>query len=550
MIKKIINKKTVLTFIAVSLITLLGAFLRFYAIAKNPPSLNGDEISFGYTAYSILKTGRDEYGRFLPLVFQSVGDYKNPVPGYLMLLSIKLFGLTDFAVRFPNALAGTLSIPVFFLFLKSLFKDKKVAFIGAFFLSISAWHIFYSRFAYEGIIASLFILLGIWFFMKILDSKALIWTFLSAFFFTLTMYTAFAPRLFIPAFILYALVTNLSFFKKNWTKLIIFIGVCFVLGLPLLYVTLFQGASTRLQMVLISNDIEFSRYVLLKYFNSISDLPLLFFFWIKRYLGYFDPGFIFFNGLDATILSPIGLGMLYVFEIPFLITGIFVFIKNKIPHKGLFTAWALIGMLPDSLTNNQRHTGRLLHLFPILILLSTLGAIELYKLVMKIKKQYIKFAIFSIFGSFVVLVLIHAFLIISADFPRDKGESFDEGLTSAVLYVKDHQDSYKEIVFDPWHGVTGPYLVSNPYLYVLFYLKYDPSLYQRESKVTSTDSSYLFKFDKYTFRKIDWVQDQNKKGVLFIGSPWSFPSDGLKKGQLLDTIYLSNKAPAYYIVTP
>jgi len=543
------NKNKLITLIAVVLITLVGGFLRFYKITQDPPSLNGDEISFGYSAYSVLLTGRDEYGKLLPLVFKSVGDYKNPLPAYLMIPSIKLFGLTDFAVRFPNALMGTITIPVFFLFLKSVFKSKKIALLGSFLLSISAWHIFYSRFAYEGIIASLFILLGVWFFIKMLEGSY-IWAFLSAFFFTLTMYTAFAPRLFVPAFILGAFALNFTYLKKNWRKLLIFVGTCIVLGLPLLYVTLFQGASTRLQMVLISNDIEFSRYVLLKYFNSVSDLPLLFFFWIKRYLGYFDPSFIFFNGLEATILSPIGLGMLYVFEIPFFIMGIIVFIKNKIPYKGMFATWALIGMLPDSLTNNQKHTGRLLHLFPILILFSTLGAIELYNLVMKIKKVYIRFIIFSVFGIFVSLVLIHAFLIVSSDFPRDKGESFDEGLRETVQYVAANQDKYKEIVFDPQHGVDGPYLISNPFLYVLFYLKYDPHTYQTEAKDFGTGNGYFYKFGKYTFRHINWPDDRDKKGVLFIGSPWSFPSEGLKKGELLDTIYLSNKAPAYYIVTP
>ena len=144
----------------VLLITLIGGFLRFYKITKNPPSLTGDEISFGYSAYSVLRTGSDEHGKLLPLTFESVGDFKNPLPVYLMIPSIKIFGLTDFAVRLPNALIGTLSIPIFFLFLLDIFKRKEIALVGSLFLAISGWHIFYSRFAYEAIIASFFILLG------------------------------------------------------------------------------------------------------------------------------------------------------------------------------------------------------------------------------------------------------------------------------------------------------------------------------------------------------------------------------------------------------
>lgn len=544
------NKKTLLLIITISLITLLGGFLRFYKITVNPPSLTGDEISFGYSAYSVLKTGRDEYGKFLPLVFKSVGDYKNPLPAYLMIPSIKLFGLTDFAVRFPNALIGTISIPVFFIFLLDIFKKKKVAVLGSLMLSVSAWHIFYSRFAYETLTASLFVLLGIWFFIKMLDGK-LIWAFLSAFFFTLTMYTAFAPRLFIPIFLVCALIINLPKLKKDWRKAGVFISTCLILGLPMLYITLFQGAGTRLQMVLISNDIEFSRYVLLKYFNSIGDLPLLFFFWAKRYLSYFDPSFIFFNGLDATIPSSIGLGMLYVFEIPFFIAGIVAFIKNKIPHKSLFVIWGLAGILPDSLTNNLKHTGRLLHLFPVLILLSALGAIELYNLFTKIGKTYLKMIVASVSSLIVLAVLIHAFLIVSTDFPRDKGESFDEGWREAVQYVKANQDKYKEIVFDPARGVSAPNMISNPFLYVLFYMKYDPHIYQTEEKVTSMPSyeSY-YKFGKYVFRHIDWQQDKSEIGVLFVGSPWSLPEKDLEPGELIKKIYLTSGDAAFFIVSP
>jgi len=536
--------------ITILLITLLGGFLRFYKITVNPPSLTGDEISFGYSAYSVLKTGSDEHGKFLPLTFESVGDYKNPLPAYLMVPSIKLFGLTDFAVRFPNALIGTMTIPIFFLFLLDIFKKKKIAIVGSFFLAISGWHIFYSRFAYEAIIASFFVLLGTWFFIKMLDGKK-IWAIPSAIFFTLTMYTAFAPRLFIPLFVFALLIFNFKKVIKDWKITLLFITTCVLLGLPLVYTTLFQGAGTRLQMVLLSNDIEFSRYILLKYFNSFTDLPILFFFWIKRYLSYLDPGFLFFNGLEATLPSPIGLGIFYVFEIPFFIAGIISLIKNKIPHKGIFILWALVGIFPDSLTNNQKHTGRLLHLFPILILITTLGAIELFNMFINLKNKYLKFGIISASGLIVIAVLTHAFLIYNSDFPRDKGESFDEGWREVTYYIKDHQDEYTEIVIDPRRGVAAPDMISNPFLYVLFYLKYDPATYQTEEKIMSQPSGGpYYKFGKYTFRYINWQTDNDKKGVLFIGSPWSFPREGLKEGELLDKIYISNGYPAFYMVTP
>lgn len=542
------NSKILIIITLIS-ITLLGGFLRFYEITKNPPSLNGDEVSMGYDAYSILQTGKDQFGKFMPITFRSVGDYKNPVPIYLMIPSIKLFGLNDFSVRLQNALIGTLMIPFLFLFLVKVIKDKLTALLGAFFLSISSWHIYYSRVEYETLIASFFILLGIWFFMKMFEGLR-IWAVLSAFFLILTMYTAPAPRLFVPVFIIAAIFLQFSKFKTRIDKLITFIFTCILLVLPLVYATIFLGAGTRLTMVLISNDIEFQRYVLLSYFSSLNDLPLLVFFWLKRYISYFQPEFLFFNGLNMTTPGNIGLGLFYLFELPLLFLGIIEFIKRKIPYKAIFVIWLLAGIVPDSITNNQQHAGRLLQITPVAILIISLGAIRFFKLINSLSKIYIRFAVLGIFIIFAAVTLIHAFLIFSVHFPRAKGESYDEGLREAVFYVQKHQDKYKEVIFDPRRGIEGPYLISNPYLYLLFYTKYDPHTYQIEPKVVSGDKSYFLKFNKYTFRNIDWLQDGAKKNTLLIGSPWSFPENGLKEGELLEKIYMTNGHPAYYIVSP
>ena len=94
------NKQTVLILV---IITLIAAFLRFYKLAENPPALNIDEVSYAYDAYSILKTGRDQYGNFMPLSFRSVGDFKNPVLIYMMVPAIAVLDLNEFATRASTA---------------------------------------------------------------------------------------------------------------------------------------------------------------------------------------------------------------------------------------------------------------------------------------------------------------------------------------------------------------------------------------------------------------------------------------------------------------
>src|SRR3989344_2922720 len=106
---------------------LIGAFLRLYDLKQIPNSLSADEAAFGYNAYSILKTGRDEFGHFLPLYFQSFDDYKNPVFGYVLIPFIAILGLNDWVIRLPSVLAGVAVVAGFFLLTRKLVRSSKTA---------------------------------------------------------------------------------------------------------------------------------------------------------------------------------------------------------------------------------------------------------------------------------------------------------------------------------------------------------------------------------------------------------------------------------------
>ena len=129
-------KKIILT-----LIVLLAFFLRIYQLGVVPISPDWDEAALGYNAYSILKTSRDEYGKFLPLVFRSFDDYKPPLYIYLTVPSVALFGLNVFAVRFPSAVLGTLTVLLVYFLVRELFENHrhrdKIALVSAFLLAIS-----------------------------------------------------------------------------------------------------------------------------------------------------------------------------------------------------------------------------------------------------------------------------------------------------------------------------------------------------------------------------------------------------------------------------
>ena len=113
------NKKIIILL----LILFLGTFLRFYKLDSIPAGVYIDEASHGYNAYSLLLTGKDEWGKQFPIFLKEFGNYPSPLYTYISILPIKIFGLSVFSIRFISALSGVLLI--LFTFLVINFFGKK-----------------------------------------------------------------------------------------------------------------------------------------------------------------------------------------------------------------------------------------------------------------------------------------------------------------------------------------------------------------------------------------------------------------------------------------
>ncbi|MBI3485371.1 hypothetical protein HY025_00335 [Candidatus Daviesbacteria bacterium] len=314
--------------------------------------------------------------------------------------------------------------------------------------------------------------------------------------------------------------------------------------------SIFGQANTRVGMVFLTQDIEYTRYVILDHIRPglnplASENLLLPFFWIKRYLTYYQSGFLFFNGLNMT-QGNLGLGVLYLFELPFLVVGFIKLIRDKVSNYQFFLTWIGLGFIPASLTNNVTDAGRSLLVVPALMAVISVGLIACFEW-LKRQTRVKRFGISIFYIIFILIILTQTFLVFAVHFPQDKGEAFMEGTKESVLYAISHKDQYSEVVYDPKRGTEAGDVVSIPHMYILFYSKYDPATYQQEVKNFKQDFVH---FDKYTIRAINWAYDRKKIGVLFIGSPWSLEEKDLKSGQILDKIYLANGKLALLIVTP
>ena len=92
--------------IGLVIITLLGLGLRLYKLGEVPQGLTWDEAAIGYNGYAVWTVRRDEWLHFLPISFQSFGDYKAPLAIYGVGFLSLFLGLSPWVVRLPFALAG------------------------------------------------------------------------------------------------------------------------------------------------------------------------------------------------------------------------------------------------------------------------------------------------------------------------------------------------------------------------------------------------------------------------------------------------------------
>lgn len=530
--------KKYLTLLILGLIIGLAFFLRFYKVTTSPPSLNWDETSIGYNAYSILKTGKDEWGESFPLNFRSYGEYKLPVQIYASIPGIAIFGLNELGVRITPVVYGTLTVLLIYFLANQIFKNKKVGLLSAFILAVSPWHIQLTRASLESSFSVFWVVLGAILFIKGFE-KGRYWVF-SIIPFVIAIYTYNAARVFAPLFILALLIIYKKEVFRNF-KVVFIASIIFVASVSPIILSIFSGqASARLKLVSIIDDPGFVQRVNKARGNTDLPEPLprlihnkvthFAYVFTGNYLSHFTPDFLFISGAGHRQHHVQGMGELYWIEAPFLLVGIFFLFKNKNKWKWLVTSWILLTFIPvsitvDSIPNALR---TILAVIPY-SMLTAYGFWKVYEMIGK--KNFIKIGLVAVS----LLVFLFQFRSYQDNlynvYPKLYSRDWQYGYRQVVTYIKDHYDEYDLIVFSRTYG--------EPHMFTLFFLNWEPSKYQNDSNLNrymANDWVWVLKFDKFYFpdlgdkgTKYQDIKDQNKdKRILFIGKPQDFP-DSIKR---------------------
>jgi 4-amino-4-deoxy-L-arabinose transferase-like glycosyltransferase len=156
-----INPK--IKYLALFFIIILAIVIRFYHLGSLPANMQEDEVMTGYVGRYILQNGVDVYGNKWPLLyFNKFGDFYIIGPIYLKGLATYLFGTNAFAVRFPTALFGALTVLPVYLLSSLLFQSTLVGLCSAFAVAVMPWTIPLGRASSEGILGGFFFLMGVY----------------------------------------------------------------------------------------------------------------------------------------------------------------------------------------------------------------------------------------------------------------------------------------------------------------------------------------------------------------------------------------------------
>jgi len=534
------------------LILIFGSALRLSYLDYNPPSLNWDEVSHGYNAYSILKTGKDEWGKFFPMVnFRAYGDYPTALNLYLTIPFIAIFGLNEFAIRLPHAFLGILTIASVYFLVLGLFKNKKIALLASFLAAIEPWYVFTSRFVIQSNLSVFLLTSCMAMFFNRDKNKYLLP--LSLFFLFLTLFSYHSTRIFSPPLLVAILflykrefIVGLAEKRKTFIASAFFV-LLFIILLPVIFLN--KDARARSRYVFLINEGSINKIIESRLNSKLPPLltrltynrPTYFIKeFVKNYIDNFSPNFLFLTGGTQYQFSVPNHGLLYLINLPFFYLGLILLLKKVMLKEKNFQflfIWLLLSPIPASITNEKFAVLRATTMLPLPQILVSLG---FFWILERVKKSYSTLFL-SLYLIILVLSLDNYMFSYFTDYRTNYSWSWQYGYRQVVDYAKKNYNNYDKIIVTKEYG--------EPHEFFLFYWPWDPEEYRNDPNLIRFYQSswyWVDRFDKFYFVN-DWQVkalvlesggsiDCSTTDCLLITSPENVP-EGWKKLRTINFLY-------------
>lgn len=313
---------------------MMGFFIRFFNLTKVPSGFFCDEASINYNAYSILTTGKDEFGKTLPILFRSFGNFRPGTSIYFSVPFVAAFGMNEFSSRFPSVVVGTIGILLIFLLAQLLFESSIISLLSAFFLAISPWEIHFSRIGQENIYLPVFLSLSLVLFLFGIKKKNGISLFVSFISFGITLYTYVVAYFIVPLFILLLIILYAKNLWRMKRFFLIGIIVLFLMAIPLI-----NGTSSGETMARFNDASTANQQKTTQQFEQKAFIT---------YVDHFSYDFLFKNGDIGyvthfiTRFSVRGFGEFYSIQFPLIILGILALFSLQKLKGTRYSLWHYI----------------------------------------------------------------------------------------------------------------------------------------------------------------------------------------------------------------
>lgn len=475
----------------------LALFLRAYQLNDLPHGFYEEEVTNTYVGRFILLHGKDLYGNIFPLLyFDKFGDYPPVLPMYLSGIGTFLFGVNEFAGRFPIAFLGALTIfPLYFLSLL-IFKEKNVSLFSALLLAMLPWHIVLSRTTAEGVIGFTAFSFGLLYVLRGITEKKNRLLFLSFIFFFLTYFLYPSLRILVPLALLPLPFLTAKHDKR--IRIILALSVLFFFALTFSIASTEWGRGRFLQTSLfhskevaqrIQSKLEAQSFdegkdnimlarifhnKIVGYIREFADL----------YFSYFSPKYLFLEGGGQYRYYNVpSQGLLYISFAPLFLFGLLSRIKNI--HRGIF-AYVLyllvVSPIPSALTVDfVPHVHRSMFMIIPLVILATYGLYNIWDI------KYKKLRVMYIFFLLLLLEFVYFWHQYSQHSASLQSVLRNDGDRELSLYLKEQRKNYAKVIMPGFERL--------PIYYLFFTNNFDPSLagkFRREVRIDKIETIEFF----------------------------------------------------------
>ncbi|MCC6176509.1 MAG: glycosyltransferase family 39 protein [Chloroflexi bacterium] len=481
--------------VTLAFVLVVAALFRLPLLDRIPNGLFLDEASRGYDAYSLSRTGRDQYGVAWPLFAEGLDDYTPGLYTYLTVPFVAALGPTPLAVRLPAALAGIATVGLTYGAVAAFF-GAPTGLVAAALLATSPWHILPSRTGAEWILLPLFTTAGVWSLAAGRQrGPALV---LAGAMLGMGLYSYAFARVLEPLLVAGFALVWWRALRPHWCWALTGLLVFAILALPVVQFGLTPEGQTRLRTV-----VPLDRY------PGFALIPYV----LANFVSYFAPWFLVWGSEPTHHHRLAGFGPILPFMVPLVTLGLLAAIRRPARPLAFWLWWIVAAPASAALHRESPSSLLLLGAIPAWQALAAVGAVSG---IVWLAERGVRLARVAALAGLVAATITAglAARALYLEYPVYAADDWEYGAAQVVQFLEAERSGYD--------GVLVSDRLDTPHILVLFFAQFDPVRYQQAPiHVSQPNVRSRGEIGVYRFGKISDVLDRPGRYLV-----WVTPAEG------------------------